>query len=59
MVQDKEYVAKKLGTSAEEFDAIIEGPKKTPSDYKNSMWMIRFGVAISKMLGLEHRNLCV
>lgn len=57
MQQDKEYVAKKLGISVEEFDAIIESPRKTPADYKNSMWMIRIGAAISKILGMENRNL--
>lgn len=59
MQQDKEYVAKKLGISTEEFDQIIEGPKHTPNDYKNSMWMIRLGVATSKLLGQENRNLRV
>lgn len=57
MMQDKAYVAKKLGISVEEFDAIIEGPKHTPADYKNSMWMIKLGVKISKLLGMENRNL--
>lgn len=57
MMQDKAYVAKKLGISEEEFDAIIEGPKHTPADYKNSMWMIKLGVKISKLLGMENRNL--
>lgn len=57
MQQDKEYVAKKLGISVEEFDSIIESPCKTPADYKNSMWMIKLGAAISKMLGMENRNL--
>ena len=59
MILDKEYVAKKLGVSVEEFDEIIDGPKHVPSDYKNEMWIIRLGVAISKMLGMENRNLRV
>ena len=54
---DKEYVAKKLGISVEEFDDIIESQKKTPSDYKNSMWMIKLGAAVAKLLGIENRNL--
>ena len=53
MAQDKEYIAKKLGVSTEEFEAIIEGPKKTPADYKNSMWMIRLGVAVSKITNID------
>lgn len=59
MQLDKEYVAKKLGISTEEFDEIIEGPKKTPNDYKNSMWLLKSGVAVSKLLGIEKRNLRV
>lgn len=57
MIQDKEYVAKKLGITVEEFDNIIEGPNHTPADYKNSMWLIKLGVKISKLLGMENRNL--
>lgn len=59
MELDKEYVAKKLGISAEEFDRIIALPNKTPSDYRNQMWVIKLGVAISKALGIEKRNLRV
>lgn len=59
MVQDKEYVAKKLGITVREFDEIIESPNKTPADYKNSMWLIKLGVFVSKLLGMENRNLRV
>lgn len=59
MIQDKEYVAKKLGITVQEFDKIIEGPNKTPADYKNSMWLIKLGVFVSKLLGMENRNLRV
>lgn len=59
MIQDKEYVAKKLGITTEEFDEIIEGSNKTPADYKNSMWLIKIGVTVSKLLGMENRNLRV
>lgn len=59
MVQDKEYVAKKLGITVQEFDKIIEGPNRTPADYKNSMWLIKLGVFVSKLLGMENRNLRV
>ena len=57
MQLDKEYVAKKLGITAEEFDAIIAQPNKTPADYKNQMWIIKIGVALSRLLGREKRNL--
>lgn len=57
MEHDKEYVAKKMGISVEEFDAIINGPNKTPADYKNSMWMIKLGVTVSRLFKMEKRNL--
>ncbi len=57
MELDKEYIAKKLGITTEQFDEIIAQPNKTPSDYKNQMWIIRLGVFASKLLGQENRNL--
>ena len=57
MQQDKEYVAKKLGITTEEFDRIIEQQNKTPVDYRNQMWMIWLGVAVSRLLGGEKRNI--
>lgn len=57
MQLDKEYVAKKLGVTTEEFDAIIAQPNKTPADYKNQMGLIKAGIAVSKLLGIEKRNL--
>lgn len=55
MEQDKEYIAKKLGISTEEFDEIIAGENKTPLDYKNSMWLLKIGVGICKLVGIENR----
>lgn len=57
MEQDKEYIAKKLGVSTEEFEQIIEGENKTPMDYKNSYWLIKWAVKICKILGVENRNI--
>ena len=57
MEQDKEYIAKKLGISTEEFDEIIAGENKTPLDYKNSMWLLKLGVGICKLVGIENRNI--
>ena len=59
MVLDKEYVAKKIGITATEFDKIIAQPNKTPLDYKNQMWVIKLGVKLSKLFGMENRNLRV
>lgn len=57
MEQDKEYVAKKMGITEKEFDKIIARPNKQPTDYKNEMQLIRAGVAVSKLMGIEKRNL--
>lgn len=57
MEQDKEYIAKKLGITSKEFDNIITGENKSPKDYKNSYWMIELGVRISKIFGIENRNI--
>lgn len=57
MRQDKEYVAKKLGITAEEFDRIIAQPNRTPADYRNQMWLIRLGTAMAKRFGGEKRNI--
>ncbi len=59
MEQDKEYIAKKLGITAKKFDKIIARPNKTPNDYRNEMWVIRAGVRICRMLGIENRNIRV
>lgn len=57
MEQDKEYIAKKLGISTEEFEKIIAGENKTPQDYKNTFWLIKLAVEACKLLGIETRNI--
>jgi N-acetyl sugar amidotransferase len=54
---DKAYIAKKLGVSVEEFEDIIARPPKTRKDYKNSLWLVNTGIFISRLLGMENRNL--
>lgn len=57
MQRDKDYIARKLGVSAKEFDEIINGDNKSPKDYKNSMWLIDLAVSIAKVFGVESRNI--
>lgn len=57
MEEDKEYIAKKLGVSTEEFEKIIEGENKTIYDYKNERELIHLAVQIAKMVGVEKRNI--
>lgn len=56
MEEDKEYIAKKLGISTEEFEKIIEGENKTVYDYKNEQRVIHAAVKIAKLAGVEKRN---
>lgn len=57
MMEDKAYIAKKLGITDSEFDEIIAGENKTPFDYKNSYGIISFMVKLAKLLGVESRNI--
>lgn len=54
--EDTEFIAKKLGLSVEEFNALIEGPNRTFEDYKNSFGIIQFGTKILRMLGIEKKK---
>ena len=55
MARECEYVAKKLGLTAAEFQEIFDGENKTFRDYKNNFFLITLGARISRMLGLENR----
>lgn len=54
---DLEYIAKKLGVTAHEFEQIIARPNKTPQNYKNQMWLMKLSVWMSRKLGIENRNI--
>jgi N-acetyl sugar amidotransferase len=56
MNEDREYIAEKLGITADEFQAIINGENKTFRDYKNSWVFIQFGTILFRMLGIEKKK---
>jgi hypothetical protein len=56
MAEDREYIAKKLGISAQEFDALIDGENKTFEDYRNSYWMIKLGTVVLRKLRIENKK---
>jgi hypothetical protein len=56
MKEDIEYVAKKLGITVEELNAIIEGENKTYKDYKNIYPLIRMATKFARLVGVEKRN---
>ena len=51
-LEDMRIIAEKLGIKVEEFKKMMKEPNKTYKDYKNSFWLIKLGVWISKKLGL-------
>lgn len=56
MRTDMEYIAKKLGITADEFELIINGENKTYKDYKNSLGLIEAAIKFAKLVGVEKRN---
>ena len=56
MEEDKAYIAKKLGLTVEEFQAIIDGENKTFRDYRNSWGLIQFGAVVLRALGVEKKK---
>jgi len=54
--EDKEYIAKKLGISVDEFDELIKGENKTFEDYKNTFGLIQIGTKVLRMLGVEKKK---
>lgn len=55
MVQDFEYVAKKLDLTVSELQELFEGENKTYRDYKNNMALITLGNRVMRLLGMEKR----
>ena len=54
--EDTKYIAQKLGLTEEELINIISQPNKTYRDYKNQYWLIKLGIKVSRLLGIENRN---
>ena len=52
---DKDFVAKKLGISGAEFDAIMALPKKTYADYPNLQNHWAFGRGLDLYRFLKHK----
>jgi len=53
MVQDFEYLAKKLDFTVSELRELFEGEKKTYRDYKSKMSLINFGINILRFFGIQ------
>jgi len=55
LLQEFEYVAKKLDFTVEELRAYFKGENKTYKDYKNKLWLITLGTRILQFFGIEKR----
>ena len=55
MIQDFEYVAKKLDLTVSEFQKLFEGENKRYSNYKNNMFLITLGTRLMQLFGVEKR----
>lgn len=55
-MEDKAFIAKKLGISVEKFEEIIAGENKTYRDYKNQADALNFFIHLAQRLGIEKRN---
>ena len=53
IVQDFEYIAKKLDLTVSELQKIMDGANKTYRDYKNNMTLINAATQILRMLGIQ------
>lgn len=51
--EEFEYIAAKLGVSADELGRYHEMPLKTYRDYRNQQWLFKLGANILKLLGVE------
>jgi len=55
MIQEFEYVAKKLDLTVSELQELFEGKNKNYRDYKNKMVFITMGTKVMQILGIEKR----
>ncbi len=51
--QDIEFIATKLGITADELNGYLRAPNKSFRDYKSQMWIYDLGARGAKALGLE------
>jgi len=54
--QDHEFIAKKLGLTTEEFDALIAAPRHSHLDFPNSKWAFDVLLRLSDRLGIRRRS---
>jgi len=54
--QDHEFIAKKLGLTVAELDAIVARPPVSHLEYPNSQWAFDFLLGLSDRLGIRRRS---
>jgi N-acetyl sugar amidotransferase len=53
IAHDIEFVAKKMGISAQEIDSFMKAPNRSFRDFRNQYWLYRLGSGVMKTFGLE------
>ena len=56
MLQEFEYVAKKLDLTHDQLESLFKGPNKSYRDYPNRLGLITIGTRTMQFLGLENRR---
>jgi N-acetyl sugar amidotransferase len=54
--QDHEFIAKKLGISVPEFDALIAAPRIEHTSYRNTEWLFQILLKTTKWLRIKRRS---
>lgn len=55
MMDDFEYVAKKLDLTPSQLQKLFDGQNKSFRDYKNKLFLLNLGTKVMQMLGVEKR----
>ena len=51
MIEDRDYILKKLDISIEEWNLIMDSPNKTEDDYKNNKSILKYLQTIKHKMG--------
>lgn len=55
MMEDFEYVAKKLDLTTAQLQELFDGENKSFREYKNNLFLIKLGTKVMQMMGVEKR----
>ena len=56
IIEDLNFIVKRMGITVEEFEKMMKESNKSYKDYKNTSLLIKLGVIIARILGIEKRQ---